>query len=95
VGNRIGKLDSSGKLSEVTVPTAGSGPAGIAVARDGTVWFTELKGNAIGRIDPATGAVREFPIPTKNAQPDGIAVGPDGRVWFAEVGAGKVGILTP
>ena len=60
------------------------------------MWFTETKGNRIGRLTPpGSGSMRESPIPTAGAQPDGIAIGPDGRVWFAETGTGKVGILTP
>ena len=54
---------------------------------DGALWFTERRGEAIGRVT-TPGAVTEFPIPTstENPSPDpaGIAAGPDGALWLTE-----------
>ena len=74
-----------GTFTEFRVPTTLGTPAGIAVGRDGDLWFTELIGNKIGRITP-TGSITEFPIPTAGSQPNGIAAGPDGAMWFTEQG---------
>lgn len=95
----IGTITTTG----VTIPTSNSGPQSIASGPDGTVWFTELTSNKIGRLSP-DGSMTEFPIPTPNASLEGIAVGPDGNLWFAEAGgpidpaaggAGKIGRITP
>jgi len=49
----IGRLDTKGKLTTVTVPTEGAYPAGIAIGPDGKIWFTESAASRIGRLDPA------------------------------------------
>ena len=83
-------------ITEFSLPTANSGPLGIAAGRDGNLWFTETHANRIGRITPA-GAVTEFS--TVVCCPTGIAAGPDGALWFAESNGssppyGQVGRIT-
>ncbi len=75
------------------VPTAGSGPWGIALGPDGAMWFTLWKGNAIGRIS-MDGAVTEYRVPTAEAGPYLIAAGPDGAMWFTEFQGQKIGRIT-
>lgn len=64
-------------ITEFPIPTAGSDPWGIATGPDGAVWFTEFRGNKIGRITTA-GVVSEFAISTPESSPLDIAAGPDG-----------------
>jgi streptogramin lyase len=71
-----------------------SEPVGIAPGPDGNLWFTEFKGNTIGRITPG-GSVAEFPIPTPNSHSEWIAAGPDGNLWFTESRGDKIGRITP
>ena len=40
-------------ITEFSIPTATSGPYGIAAGPDGNLWFTEGFGNQIGRITTA------------------------------------------
>jgi streptogramin lyase len=75
------------------VPTANSGPVGIAAGPDGALWFTEQNVNQIGRITTA-GSVSEFLVPTANSEPFRIAPGPDGAMWFTEISANKIGRIT-
>lgn len=70
-----------------------SGPSGITVASDGTIWFTEWGTNAIGRLELGVG-VTEVPVPTPDAGLAGITLGPDGAFWFAEQYADKIGRIT-
>lgn len=81
-------------ISEFPLPTAASGPTGIAAGPDGNLWFTAYEGNFIGRITPA-GAVTEFPLPLPASGPHGITAGPDGNVWFTEALANRIGRITP
>src|SRR5262245_44111319 len=67
--------------TEFTVPTADSQPWNIATGPDGNLWFTEFKGNNLGRITP-DGVFGEAPIPTANSGPVGITAGADGNLWF-------------
>jgi len=51
---KIGRLDTHNQLAAFTIPTEGAFPAGVAVAPDGKIWFTESQTGKIGRLDPAT-----------------------------------------
>ena len=77
----------------------GSAPRGIVFGRDGALYVAEsgtnIGGNAIGRLVPATGQLQQFFLPAGAGAPWGVAVGSDGAIWFTEVSAGKVGRLDP
>lgn len=98
--DRIGRITTAGVVTEYGGLVPGAEPSDLAVGPDGNIWFTEAgynRGNHIGRIDPATGAVTEFcirpPSPSRCSGPEhtadaglwprGITRGPDGRMWFA------------
>lgn len=76
-----------------------SGPAGICLGPDGNLWFTEILGNRIGRLNPSNGAITEFTgiadQPGKvGLQPSVICAGPDGNLWFTVSGANRIGRIT-
>ena len=50
--NKIGRITTTGELSEFLLPTPNSYPSGITAGPDGAVWFTESDNNGgkIGRI---------------------------------------------
>ncbi len=97
--NAIGRLSSTGQISEYKVPTPNSGVQSITLAADGGMWFTEASGNKVGRID-VTGKIYEFVIPTADAQPTAIAAVPADcackvrEVWFAESTADKIASIS-
>ncbi len=81
--NAIGRMTTSGVLTEFPVPTQGASPAGITKGPDGNVWFTESAGN-VAKIDPS-GNITEYPIPNGAQKNLGtIAVGPDKNLWIIE-----------
>lgn len=84
----------AGTTREFPIPTPSSRPVGISSGPDGSLWFTEDRGNAIGRITTG-GSIREFTVPTAACIPFGIASGPDGNVWFTEYNSDKIGRITP
>lgn len=97
--NAIAKVSPAGAvLATYPIPTASSSPTEIIGAPDGTLWFTEFKGNKLGRIT-TSGTITEYPIPTPNSGPWGITTCPTqcedahGRLWFTEQNANKVGKL--
>ncbi len=49
-GNKIGKITTSGSITEYPIPTSSSYPIGITAGPDGNLWFTEGEGNKIGRL---------------------------------------------
>jgi virginiamycin B lyase len=69
---------------------------GVALAPDGTVWFSEYtQDGKVGKVNPRTLEVTKYTLPTPNARPRRIQVDTDGTVWFAEYTAGKIGRLDP
>jgi len=93
VGSRIGRVTSSGTLTEFPLG-ANTGPLGITAGPDGNLWFTERDANRIGRITPA-GVITEFALPNAGSQPFGITSGPDGNLWFTERNGNRIGRITP
>jgi streptogramin lyase len=82
-GNNIGRITTSGAITEFAALTTNSEPWGITAGPDGNLWFTERAGQNIGRIT-TQGVITEFVIPNAtNCSPD-IVAGSDGNLWFTE-----------
>ncbi len=90
--NKIARIDSSRKITEFAIPTAGSKPFDIQRGPDGAMWFTESGVGKIGRID-STGAITEYPVGEANDAPTAL-IAQSGVLWFTEVGSGRIGRLT-
>jgi len=62
---------------------------------DGTIWYSKLNGNRIGRIDPKSsdGDIKEWNPPFRG--PRRHHVGPDGLVWVPGFGSGVFGSFDP
>jgi virginiamycin B lyase len=92
VGNKIGRITTSGAVTEFPVPTPNSQPAAITAGPDGALWFVEAAAGKIGRITTA-GGITEFPIPAPiSFAPSDITAGPDGALWFVDVN--QIGRIT-
>src|SRR3989441_1876641 len=65
----------------------------IATGPDGSLWFTEMLANRLGRITTA-GAITQFNIPTAQSSPRNIVEGADGNLWFTENNASQIGRVT-
>jgi virginiamycin B lyase len=95
-GNQIGRITTSGTVTEFPIPTANSQPVGITSGPDGNLWFTEQAGNQIGRIT-TSGAITQYPTSPvslmANAEPSDIVEGPDGNLWFTETNVSQIGAL--
>lgn len=91
--NEIGLLDDQDIFHRFLVPTPNSGPFGIAVANDGSVWFTESQADKVGHLSP-DGKITEYAVPTKEAMPTSITVS-NGVVWFTETEGSRIGRIGP
>ena len=103
----IGRMTTSGNLSEYVLPTPVghySGAGRITVGPDGNLWFTwsswdptqplSATTGSVGRITP-TGTITEFPVSSANGwPPGGITAGPDGHLWFTQSGANAIGRIS-
>jgi virginiamycin B lyase len=75
----------------VEVPTAGAQPFGITTSYDGTVWFTEMGRDSLGRID-ILGRVTEFPAGTDGGFVSMIASSGE-SLWFTVNQANAIGYI--
>ncbi len=91
--NKIARIDSSRKITEYAIPTAGSKPLDIQHGPDGAMWFTESAVGKIGRVDSA-GKITEFAVGTSKDEPTAL-IAQSGALWFTEVGSGSLGRLMP
>lgn len=71
-----------------------SGPSGILVGRDGSIWFVEHFADKIARLDPVRRTLHEFEVPSApGTNVQFLAEAPDGRIWFAEWSTDRIGVL--
>jgi streptogramin lyase len=84
-------------ITEFSVPNSISEPGGITAGPGGTLWFTELTANKIGRLTTAGVVTNEFTVTGNVATdfPTGIVEGPDGNLWFSETTSNAISRLTP
>jgi virginiamycin B lyase len=80
-------------LQEYDVP-AGTHPHDVAVAADGTVWYTAQHTGKLGRLDPRDGRVDEIELGDGSA-PHGVIVGPDGAPWITDGGLNAIVRVEP
>jgi len=101
----LGHIAADGAVVVYPVPYAAySGiPAAIAIAKDGSAWFTEVMSNRIGALTPQ-GKVRTFAVPAEPYdvtagvalnERTGITLGGDGNMWFTETCTNSIGRVTP
>jgi virginiamycin B lyase len=86
---------SSVKIEEWDVPTANSFPHDPAVAPDGSLWFTGMYSNTLGRFDPKTGKWRNYPLNIPDSGPHGLVADLQGNIWFTANFKGYIGKLDP
>src|SRR5205085_8690039 len=50
--DRVGRIATTGAVSEYAIPTPGTFPIGIVAGPDGALWFAESEAGKIGRLVP-------------------------------------------
>jgi virginiamycin B lyase len=87
--NKLATVDpKTMTIREYTLPNASARPRRIALAPDGTVFYTDFARGYLGLFDPVSGKLlKEWPSPGgPGSKPYGIAVTEDGVVWYSESG---------
>lgn len=84
---------ASARVEEYDVP-AGSHPHDVAVAEDGTVWYTAQGSGELGRLIPGSGEVEEIAL-GDGSRPHGVIVGPDGAPWITDGGLNSIVRVDP
>ena len=76
------------KIREYTLPAENARPRRIALAPDGTIYYTDYARGYLGHFDPASGKLlKEWVSPGgMGPEPYGIAVTNDSEVWYSKSG---------
>ncbi len=69
-----------------------AGPRGLAIADDGSIWFTDPDGNRVGHLI-GSGPIKYFKLPT-GSLPMSLAVDSENGAWFTEDRRGRIGRIT-
>jgi virginiamycin B lyase len=85
--NKLASIDpASMAIREYTLPE-GARPRRLALAADGSIYYTDFARGFLGRLHLDTGKVEEWLSPGgPSSRPYGIAITPDGSVWYSESG---------
>jgi streptogramin lyase len=83
-----------GKITEFTVPSPNTEPAGMTAGPSDTLWFVENVGNRIVEFDIRSSTFLEYRIPTRNSAPVRVAADGAGNLWFTESNPGQIGEFT-
>jgi virginiamycin B lyase len=86
--------ETSIKITEWVTPTLGQRTRDPIQAPDGSIWWTGMYGNLVGRLDPKTGEMKEYPLPA-GARPHSILPDKDGNIWFTGNSNATMGKLDP
>ena len=68
-------------------------PYGIDISPDGTVWFSRLHSDELGRIEPDNNKLTMFPTPFKS--PRRLRTDAEGNVWITVFAEGKLAKFDP
>jgi virginiamycin B lyase len=82
-------------FKEWDVPTPNSRPHDPLAASDGSIWYTSMNANVLGRFDPKTQQFKEFTLKTPASGPHGLTEDRAGNIWFTANTKGYVGKLDP
>jgi virginiamycin B lyase len=100
---RIGRLAvATGAVDSFDLPrhpglaaAGGPLPYELRLGPDGTVWMSELQGNRIVSLDPASGATRAYTLPTAWSGPRRFDVDRSGVLWIPEYAASRLARFDP
>lgn len=86
--NYIGRITTSGVITEFELPGLGTGVSSVTLGPDGNVWYVRITGlnngtGKIGKITPA-GVATEYSTGTSIFTQTDVALGPDGKIWFTD-----------
>ena len=100
---RIGQLQMSGHIKEISASTFGTYPYAITSGPDDDLWYTAIGANGahvqlFGRVTGHSNTAYRLAPTVSRAYTSllpAIIKGPDGNIWFTEPGAGLIGKATP
>jgi len=103
-GKRPGKLakldQTTGRITEYTVPRQNASPYDVAQDPDGNIWSADVGGTAaaLWKFNPRDATFTLYPKPQKSADTPKIQITREGAIWYSprgSVNAPAFGVLYP
>ncbi|MBA4191276.1 MAG: hypothetical protein C0467_25115 [Planctomycetaceae bacterium] len=91
---QLGRVAPDGTITEVSLTSATSTPADVAVTPDGTAWVGGWDSPVVARVAPDN-TITSISITGGGDKPNGMCVGPDGFVWFTTYSGNRIGKIDP
>jgi hypothetical protein len=96
-GDSIGRITTSGDITNYNTSVTGLGPISITVGPDGRLWFTNISTNVEGEFG-SIGSITTNGTPSSyvdsNLDDPGEIVSADGALWFTSVEDDSIGRVT-
>src|SRR5258706_7072693 len=90
-GSSVSTGNTPVTFKEWAVPTPDSRPHDPLAASDGSIWYTGMNANVLGRFDPKTQQFKEFKLKTPASGPHGLTEDAAGHIWFTANTKGYIG----
>jgi streptogramin lyase len=90
----IGKITTTGSITQYALPTLPGAPQAIVPARNGNLLVTTGPGNGIAEITPNGLIVSHLVLPTAASYPTSMTIDARGNLWFTELHGNRIGRLT-
>jgi virginiamycin B lyase len=90
----IGRVDAkTGKISQW--PTKIGGAQRLQVDSSGMVWFSNRRGDILGRFDPKTETFKSFPLPGPSPSSYALGIDQKNNIWFDSTNQDTINRLDP
>jgi virginiamycin B lyase len=89
----IGRVDAkTGKISQW--PTKIGGAQRLQVDSSGMVWFSNRRGDILGRFDPKTETFKSFPLPGPSPSSYALGIDQKNNIWITTSGVPSTAVAT-
>jgi virginiamycin B lyase len=82
-------------IKEYRLPTPNSFPHDPALGPDGSLWYTGMGANTLGRLNTTTGEIKEYRLEVPSSGPHGLVADKEGNIWFTANFKGYIGRMDP
>ena len=86
LNDHIGKVTTSGTITELGTLAPNTYPANIVVGKDGNLYFTEYSKPNLGKVTVSSGAVTETPLTLASGAhgTNAVVAGSDNNLWLGD-----------
>src|SRR5262249_49767997 len=96
IPNRVGRLNPrTGEFKDYVLPDPKADDHGLTVDREGHIWWAEVRGFHLGRLDPKSGEMSRYDMnpmgDLKGGGADSVTVDSKQNIWFTAIYGNRLG----